>query len=1400
MDLVVYSQYYRTRTPDRQLEIDECLRRNLNHPGISRMVLFCESDAPPVPEGTVPVEVVTSDERLTYAEWFRWVKRQGSGIGLLLNADIYLDEGLEQLGRTFDRPDVFLALTRYNPGRAGFHLNDYPHWTQDVWGVRADAELPESLLYASSFPLGFPGCDNRISYVLWSHGFHVRNPCYHVRSVHLQASAARDYDKTSDRLYGGVSYVHPSLAPNEDAELEFTLWTRSLQRPAGVLINQQAIEQGVHQLRHGEAEVAQRFLDLQQFTGLSWMHEAVGSAHLQGDLHPFASEDTVFLPMPALLGDGVELQLQRPTKLEGLTLRLPRKAAAGYKLELEAQGEGDAQLKLQGDGALALKPGGERRFWQPAELKGMPWQRLRLKLSGPAADPAWKGEEGAELMLFGEEGALDHAKSLAVIAEEPHQPQAEPASAPPPAPIAAPADSSEPAYQWRRRKDCEAQLASAEELHSYGRRFRVLRNGEELLFDDRFWPSVGVSPITSVPCGLEDAHGLLLWGFGQPALELRPGFIANIKRFSEDVNFWQYPCRTEGDAFAVHQSLVGPQLKDGVLQLYLGLPWATWIDRKAWPTSTLKAAAERLAKLRQEFERHEIGLRVHSVCQHILWREHLHLIKAAGVDCLWLSHKPKCEDQLEGVELKPWHLYSVNAREPDRRASLKIRSAGTKPWLATFVGAHMDHYITDVRPKLLQFKDLHRFHIQLKDEWHFNPIVYGEQVENNLFWDRSTKVVEEDYIRYNRILSDTQFSLCPGGAGPNSLRLWESLSVGSIPVILSDQLVLPDIWELSGGHWHNWEEIVILHPEAELESLPERLEAINQEEIERRSAAGMALMDHVNRFTCLGLMSKREIEPVEQESEPDQSKPLIVIPVYGPTDRYYWRQKKHGFYDVVLEWYLRGKVRIRFGDKGYFWWGAEGEVLLMERDLVIDLHDRKVDPPRWEGEVPYKHAFFFNQYHLQNSRNHKSTYFTYAPVHLEATRQQLGRVGWNDRKHASIFAGSIENETQEFFRNRFKGWEEAIEIYNCSDRLRKKEPHKYGLNEYLGLVAHSRFGVSFRGNGPKCFRELEYLALGTPLIITAGVEVDYPSPLKEGIHFFRAECKDDIPRLINKVTEDQWESMSQACWEWFDQHGTIDQMHTELTSRINGLDLSAIRHQCVMITAPKEKAETCLAARSLKIFDPNATWIAEDEVGDATMQIDPASLVINELPIESVEDEYTWQIPHEMHREYCNTILNSDLEMHKKLLELFSLRLRNFRIHIFGPAGEIPLWDRRTEKGLELRSETENASLHIDFDWSRRCSQAYEDQIKSIGGPGLVTFPTIIATLFYRRHGQVSIAPLSDHFNDYYAIHGELIPEDKLIRVCKLWNFKDAAFDKVDIFMDNGEGQKVHKEYHNLTW
>ena len=258
MDLVVYSQYYRTRTPERQLELDECLRRNLNHSGVSRMVLFCESDAPPLPEGTVPVEVVRSDERITYAEWFRWVQRQGSGIGLLLNADIYLDEGLEHLKASLNTPEAFLALTRYNPGHAGFHLNDYPHWTQDVWGVRADAELPESLLYASSFPLGFPGSDNRIAYVMWSHGFRGRNPCYQSDTQADLTNHSHSKRKPTDHLLRRVSLTQSilNLAKNIKSKLD----QRALSGlgHCTATSKQQMKTQPMQQLRNNGEEAKQR--------------------------------------------------------------------------------------------------------------------------------------------------------------------------------------------------------------------------------------------------------------------------------------------------------------------------------------------------------------------------------------------------------------------------------------------------------------------------------------------------------------------------------------------------------------------------------------------------------------------------------------------------------------------------------------------------------------------------------------------------------------------------------------------------------------------------------------------------------------------------------------------------------------------------------------------------------------------------------------------------------------------------------------------------------------------------------------------------------------------------------------------------------------------------------------
>lgn len=58
--------------------------------------------------------------------------------------------------------------------------------------------------------------------------------------------------------------------------------------------------------------------------------------------------------------------------------------------------------------------------------------------------------------------------------------------------------------------------------------------------------------------------------------------------------------------------------------------------------------------------------------------------------------------------------------------------------------------------------------------------------------EETKKNLKLDYIQ---ILSDTKFPLCPPGTGPSTLRLFESMSLGGIPVIFNDIKLPPDIEE-----------------------------------------------------------------------------------------------------------------------------------------------------------------------------------------------------------------------------------------------------------------------------------------------------------------------------------------------------------------------------------------------------------------------------------------------------------------------------------------------------------------------------------------------------------------------------------------------------------------------------
>jgi hypothetical protein len=1368
MRLVVTSQYYRARDPHRQREIDACLAQNLHHPGISKLVLFLDADAPPPPTGPVACETVLLPRRLTYADWLARVGEEPDTIALLLNADIHLAEGLEHLPAVFDRPDTFLALTRYNPGPGDTEssLNDYPHWTQDCWGVRADAPIPASLLHASAFPLGFPGCDNRIASVMWSHGFTLKNPSYHVRSVHRHADTSRGYDKSDDRLYGGVAYVHPSLSPAEPSELEHAFWTRASDPTGGLVINGQAVGAGLRTLLDPDPERVEPFHNQQRFTGLSWSRGALGSAHLRNPpvAGTWPSEDTIFLPLRELEEDWRSIGLRQASPIAEVCVRLPRRSPAGMTLELVSVDADGTATPLLPQERAPLAGGGARTFLPLLAADGRRHHELRLRLKAHGGErPSWDSGDGLELVLFGEEGKAT-AKSLRRIAEAEEERQ-----------TPAAADTEEPSLRWCQRQKFAP--GALEPMARFGRRFHVLRavagdaeeepTGGRIVFDDPFWPGLWSCPATALPADADDPLSLFLWGFGQPRLELRPERIGAGPRHRDDALHWWPGSGTEADAWQAHGWLRGPQRQDGRLHMYLGLPWATFLETGRVPEALLQAHRSRLEAIAAVLAAFDLALEVHSVCQHPRWRERPGLFEAAGVTTLWLSHRPRGVESLGDLRLRSWHLCPFGHQPPAERPRLRLRPPQTRPFLASFQGdvAGLD---AETAAELACLHHEHRWHVEIGADWPEESSREGEA------WDR-----------YDRILGDSVFSLCPPGVGANRERIWDSLAVGTIPVLLGNDLALPEGIDA--------EEIGLVHPTDQLESLPARLAAVPAEEVRRRSDRALEVHRRRQRAVCFGSIERPAPPPRLEPAGEDPARPTVVVPLHGRRDRWFWRLQKCAFYDIVLEWYQRGRINLRFSEGSYFWWGREGEVLLFERDLIINLRDGKKNPPRWSGDVPYRHAFFANQYPLPSARHHTLTYWGYAPVLLERLRQQ-GRRGWQERDIGSLFAGTVENETQEYFRNRFHDWGEVIEVHACADRLNRNEPSPFPLREYLDRVGRSRFGVSFHGNGPKCYREIEYLALGTPMILTEGIETNYPEPLQEGLHFRLARTREELRRIVGDTGPEEWERMSRACWEWFERNGTIDRLFDTLASTIAGLHLEAPRHRQVRIRAGRLAGAGCRAARSLALVDPEARILFDEDPGACPLRLKPDDLVTAELPLVGREAAFSWRVSAAELRAYCASIRDSAHPTHRALLTLVGVRLPNFRIRIEGPQGVIDPFDRLVDGAVVLRGPEETAMLRADYDWTRRCTMKYPELVRTIAGPARLEQARVSAVLRYQSAAGVHHADLSPHFTDWHVVHGRLIEAENLHQALKLWEYEGCRLLTIRGRLVEG-GQALDFEY-----
>ena len=276
---------------------------------------------------------------------------------------------------------------------------------------------------------------------------------------------------------------------------------------------------------------------------------------------------------------------------------------------------------------------------------------------------------------------------------------------------------------------------------------------------------------------------------------------------------WQQPNATE--AYAAERIASCLPLAHGYG--YLPFPWATWIDRQRRGLSPAGAPQQNgIGSL------NSTGICA-TVSQHIWTLEHIELFQAAGITDLFWSHATTGLQWKNGIRIHPFPLYPVRCITHPLRT--KRMSPWQRPLLYSFQGAYERNlYRTPVREWILHWAARSDTCLERRSEWHYEQAVYHQQVLGQA--PQATRIAQlaAEASSYAHTLQTSCFALCPSGSGPNSIRLWEALGYGAIPVILSDQLQLPGDSEL-------WCQAALFVPETEsaVDALPSQLEALFME-------------------------------------------------------------------------------------------------------------------------------------------------------------------------------------------------------------------------------------------------------------------------------------------------------------------------------------------------------------------------------------------------------------------------------------------------------------------------------------------------------------------------------------------------------------------------------------------
>lgn len=234
------------------------------------------------------------------------------------------------------------------------------------------------------------------------------------------------------------------------------------------------------------------------------------------------------------------------------------------------------------------------------------------------------------------------------------------------------------------------------------------------------------------------------------------------------------------DKFPV-EYLCFQQLREQKNINYIAIPW-TQIMNSSWLDFPNKKPTQyyfdEISKLNIQQKNN------FTICQHDDYMMLIDMFKHLNISSVFSPLHDKNNIITEGISILPIAF----------TCSFNFNNYRNKDIPVSFVGTYTSHPIRGRMFNRINDKNIiyrHSYHI---DSNSFSVDNYRKKEENE----------------YQDILERSRFSLCPRGSSPSSVRFWESLSAGAIPILISDNWVLPD-WD--------WDNTIIVISESDFDNL-----------------------------------------------------------------------------------------------------------------------------------------------------------------------------------------------------------------------------------------------------------------------------------------------------------------------------------------------------------------------------------------------------------------------------------------------------------------------------------------------------------------------------------------------------------------------------------------------------